>query len=157
MINRKLTIGIDPGKKTGLAAWDGTNGVFHFLTTVDFWGAYDIIKSADVSSDFTVEQVVIEVPSTTAIFAGQRGSKWARNRHTTAKAGADVGGVVREAHLLAEGLERLGLVVTRRHPIGKVDHTSFCHRTGFSGKRTNEHSRDAGMLAYLAAESAERH
>ena len=123
-------IGIDPGKRTGLAIV--RDGYLRSLYTIDFWSTYDMLASFSA----TDIKVVIEVPHNK------------KNWHGVGAAVA-VGGVIREAQLLADGVERLGFSVTRVHPTGrgkKMKHAEFCKLTGWKG-RTNEHARDAALLA----------
>lgn len=123
-------IGIDPGQKTGIALV--IDGKLVKLDTVDFWRAYRVVDSYKGIAI----RVAVEVP---------RNKK---NWHGVGAAVA-VGGVIREAQLLAEGIERLGFIVDRVHPTGigkKMKHAEFCKLTGWVG-RTNEHTRDAALLA----------
>lgn len=124
-------IGIDPGKTTGVAV--SVDGELARMVTTTFWGAYELILDYKDNS-LTRIKVVIEVPKTKANWHGP-------------KAAHDVGRVCREAELLAEGIERLGVEVIRQHPQGKLNHEQFTRITGW-GKRTNQHCRDAGMLIY---------
>lgn len=123
-----VAIGIDPGKKTGFAVAE--NGKLVELETLNFWKAYLRVKALIELSK--VSLVVIEVPGTKKNWHGP-------------KAAHDVGRVCREAELLAEGIELLGVNVIRQHPTGKVNQEYFARVTGWK-KRTNEHVRDAGML-----------
>lgn len=125
-----VAIGIDPGKKTGFAVTE--NGKLTILETVTFWKAYQRVRELVGTSEVSV--VVIEVPHTKTNWHGP-------------KAAHDVGRVCREAELLADGIELLGVEVIRQHPAGKVSQEYFARVTGWK-KRTNEHVRDAGMLVY---------
>ena len=128
-------IGIDPGKKTAIAVYDKTQKRIIDVFMSDFWGAYEYIK--DNQHDILIENVVVEVPRTK------------RNWH---KKGCDitsanVGGIFREATLLADGIEKLGIKVVRQHPMGKVDADYIKRVTGWQD-RTSDHARDAIMLCY---------
>lgn len=96
-----------------------------------FWKVYHIV--CGLIDKHGSLRVVIEV------------SKVKVNWHGPAAA-HDVGAVRRESMLLADGLELAGAQVERVHPPGKVDAVTFARITGWTG-RTNEHQRDAGMLA----------
>lgn len=136
---KKLSIGIDPGKTTGLAIAE--NGVLQSLESTDFWGAFYTVKhfieickyNADFEKDVLV---VIEVPTTKANWHG-------------AGASHNVGRVCRESELLAEGIKRLGATVITQHPQGKLNQKQFARITGWT-KRTNQHCRDAAMMVYGA-------
>lgn len=126
-------VGIDPGKKTGIAVYDKTLGRLIDVWTTDFWGAYDFVKREDLP----IDKVIIEVPRTKA--------NWHRKGCDITS--ANVGGIYREAHLLADGIEKLGLTVIRQHPPGKVDAEYIKRLTGWD-QRTCEHKRDAIMLCW---------
>ncbi len=130
----RFHIGIDPGKKTGFAVYDKTEKKLIMLETLDFWMAYS--KAQAFSKDST--RIVVEVPKTKA--------NWQEDKSTTTS--VNIGGVIREAKLLAEGLKRLGFHVETQHPQGKVDDVFFEKVTGHKG-RTNEHVRDAALLVYM--------
>ncbi|HIJ23071.1 MAG TPA: hypothetical protein HPP64_09165 [Gammaproteobacteria bacterium] len=123
-------VGIDPGSSTGVAKLNVTTNKLEVLQTLDFWSAYNYLDNFDRRETL----VVIEVPTTK--------TNWHGNG-----AAIDVGGVIREAKLLADGIERLGFEVIRVHPRGKVPAKNFNKITGWVG-RSNEHNRDAGMLAW---------
>jgi hypothetical protein len=120
----------DPGSNTGVAVVDVHSQKIITLKTMDFWSAYNYLDNFDRRETL----VVIEVPTTK--------TNWHGNG-----AAIDVGGVIREAKLLADGIERLGFEVIRVHPRGKVPAKNFNKITGWVG-RSNEHNRDAGMLAW---------
>ncbi len=135
----KYSIGIDPGKQTGFAVYDIINGNLNIVETTDFWEVYTAVQLF-VPSDLS--RVVVEVPKSKHVW-----HKAATNEKAMQRQAVNVGSVIREAELLAEGLELLGYPVIRVHPRGKVDAAKFKAYTGWS-ERTNEHSRDAGMLCY---------
>lgn len=128
-----LAIGIDPGKDTGYAEWDRVLNKFKTVETLDFWTVYERVLAHEVGTVI----VCIEVAKTKASFRKD-------TQHTTS---VNVGMSFREAHLLADGLERKGYQVERIHPQGKIDDTQFKQRTGFL-KRTSNHARDAAMLCF---------
>lgn len=120
-------IGIDPGRRTGFAIAE--NGELVKLETLNFWDAY--FRVSDLVEFSNVSVVVIEVPHTKKNWHGP-------------KAAHDVGRVCREAELLADGIELLGVKVVRQHPTGKVNQEYFARITGWK-KRTNEHCRNVGL------------
>ncbi len=126
-------IGIDPGTNTAIAVYDKTHKKITDVFMTDFWGAYSYIKYSLDGSD--IRQINIEVSSCKKNWQGRDG------------AAVDVGGIVRESNLLADGLEKLGHKVIRVHPTGKVDAKYIKNLTGWR-ERTNEHKRDAIMLCW---------
>jgi hypothetical protein len=130
----KYHIGIDPGKNTGYAEYNAETGLL-ILETVDFWTCYAMMKIRPTRGVL----VHIEVPKTK--------TNWHASKNSTTS--VNVGMAYREMILLAEGIERLGFHVKRTFPQGKIDAKRFRTITGYKG-RTNEHTRDAGMLAYKA-------
>lgn len=137
-------LGIDPGVKTAVAILE--DGQLAFWT-VSFWGAYHLIRGTWQPLDINV--IVVEVATDTYVW-----QKSARNRASVAKAmrvAQDVGAVRREGQLLAEGLRDLFCVVTRP-PQGKLNAERFGLLTGYEG-RTNQHERDAGLLAWTEYQS----
>ena len=128
-------IGIDPGKKTAVAVYCSTTKRIIDVFMTDFWGAFDYLQAEQ--NDALIKKVIIEVPRTK--------SNWHKKGCDITS--ANVGGIYREANLLADGIERLGLKVVRQHPQGKVDAEYVKRVTGYKD-RTNEHSRDAIMLCW---------
>ena len=128
-------IGIDPGKKTAIAVYCSITKRIIDVFMTDFWGAYEYLQAEQ--NNALIKQVTIEVPRTK--------SNWHKKGCDITS--ANVGGIYREANLLADGIERLGLKVVRQHPQGKVDAEYVERVTGYKD-RTNEHSRDAIMLCW---------
>ncbi len=135
-MDHRLVIGIDPGKTTGLALLNKETNELLELHSTNFWEAmnYCILSAAAT--------VVVEVPQTRAIWSGKGTAGKAK-----LKVAANVGGTIREAELLVEGLEIAGKIVRQVHPIGKLNKAKFNKLTGWTGG-SNEHTRDAGRLAY---------
>ena len=129
-----VSIGIDPGKTTGLAVYDRDHNKLVRLESTTFWGAYSTV----LTEYHDVFAVVIEVPKTKHNWHKDKSGITAHN----------IGRVCREAELLAIGLELAGLNVITQHPKGKINHNMFCRITRWSEGRTNDHTRDAGMLCY---------
>ena len=95
----KNLIGIDCGKKTGVAVWDVNAQRFSVIKTVDFWSAFEWIVN-----EFSVKKtgIFVEDPA-------QNKPVWRRatmKNHEFQKKCQHVGGVKRESLLLIEGLER---------------------------------------------------
>lgn len=138
-MKKKVSIGIDPGKVTGVAIAE--NGILQSLESTDFWGAFytvrHFVETCDYNADFQTDVlVVVEVPTTKASWHGPGSAH-------------NVGRVCRESELLAAGIERLGATVITLHPQGKLNQKQFARITGWT-KRTNQHCRDAAMLVYGA-------
>ena len=135
-----LRIGIDPGTKTGFAVADAYTGQLISVETLDFWGVVDRVRV--LRFDHNVVEIVIEVPDTKHVW-----HKGASGPAALQRQGVNVGSVIREAQLLAEGLERLGLPVKRVAPRGKQPADKFATFTGWTA-RTNQHERDAALLVF---------
>ena len=136
------TIGIDPGKDTGFAVFDLVTEKLIFISTMDFWTTYDTMTRLD-KSVWPVKEVIIEVPDTKHVWQGSSGG--IKAIQTTS---VNVGSVLREATLLADGIELLGYKTTRVNPRGKIAQPQFKKLTGWSGRRLNQHERDAAMMCY---------
>ena len=134
----KYVIAIDPGVTTGMALYNTETDEIEKLWSSTFWKAVDfcILHEADV--------IVVEVPSTKNAFNAQKGF----SPRAMLKIAVNVGEVIREASLLAEGLGMAGKTVIQVAPRGKLSHELFVEKTGWAGGRTNQHCRDAGILAY---------
>ena len=140
----KNLIGIDCGKKTGVAVWDVNAQRFSAIKTVDFWNAFEWISSSFSANE---TMVYVEDPS-------QNKPVWRRatmKNHEFQKKCQHVGGVKRESLLLIEGLERRGYNVQALRPTKlsytKMSSQSFKKITNYN-KRTSEHGRDAAMLVF---------
>ena len=128
-------IGIDPGKKTAIAVYCSITKRIIDVFMTDFWGAYEYVQ--DNQNDILIKKVIIEVPQTK--------TNWHKKGCDITS--ANVGGIYREANLLADGIERMGLNVVRQHPQGKYNAEYVAKLTGYK-KRTSEHARDAIMLCW---------
>lgn len=143
-IAHKNLIGIDCGKKTGVAVWDVNAKRFSVIKTVDFWSAYEWVASSFSANE---TMVYVEDPS-------QNKPVWRRatmKDYEFQKKCQQVGGVKRESLLLIEGLERRGYHVQAVRP-NKLSYTkmsaqNFEKITNYN-KRTSEHGRDAAMLVF---------
>jgi len=129
-----IIIGIDPGRQTGVATV--TDGKME-LRTMNPFDAYAHIL--DLHQAWIVDKCIIEVPNTKANFHSGRS-------HTQS---VNIGMAYGLAVNMADAIEGLLIRTIRVHPRGKVDAKAFARLTGYAG-RTNQHERDAGMLAYSA-------
>ncbi len=135
-------IGLDAGRRTGLATWDAER--FAVLTTTTFWEAIALVETYPAGEVV----VVIEDPAQnrpTFAHGTPRTLQAARRRE---KISRDVGRNQREARLLADGLGRKGYRVRPTRPrSSKLDEAQFKRLTRYQG-RTSQHGRDAGMLVF---------
>lgn len=132
----RFSIGIDPGKHTGFAVWNRELKQFDIIETSTTQSALQKCRA------YSPAEVVItvEVPATKANFHSSRS-------HTQS---VNIGIVIGQARLIADILKSDGYTVIEKHPQGKMTAEKFKRLTGYAG-RTNEHSRDAGYLAFAAA------
>jgi len=141
---KRYSIGIDPGTKTGVAVYDRHLKKVTRLECLNFVSALRLIKSEYAVED--VYAVVIEVSNSNHVWK-DNSSLPIRVRLNVA---LKVGGVAKESELIAAMLMEHGYSVTTQHPSGKgksMDHNRFNKLTGWKGK-SNEHTRDAGMLCF---------
>ena len=139
----RYIIGIDCGKKTGLAIWDTDLNKF------------DLVKPCKISSCISTindeycnrsTHIIVEKPRTKAVWHfGKKGISASK----TDTIAVNVGMVIRESEIMVEMLEYLGYSVRTCHPIGKNGNKKddFKRITGYSGV-TNQHTRDAGLIAF---------
>lgn len=132
-------IGIDPGKNTGVAVYCTERQMLIAVTSMTFWEAYQFVQDYDFAA---IQEVVVEVPDTKHVW-----QKAASGTRAMQRQSVNVGSVIREAELLAEGLERLGYKVKRVPPRRKITAAEFTQWTGWT-QTTNQHARDAAMLCY---------
>ena len=130
-----LTIGIDPGKNTGIAYAE--NGKITRLETLNFWGAIKVLENHKHAA------IRLELPATKAVWHNGATSKKAIQR-----TGVNVGSCLREAELIYEYLVMNGFNYRVVKPQGKIDAKRFNLVTGWTGQ-SNQHTRDAGMLALM--------
>jgi len=131
----KRIIGLDPGKSTGYAEYNGEEWTVGLM---DFWRVVDSVVVYNPSET----AVIVELPSTKAVWHGK-----GQNSRAMARTGVNVGSVIREAELLVERFISLGYTVVTVHPKGKKTALYVKALTGYKG-RTNEHTRDAILLAW---------
>lgn len=136
-----ISIGVDPGVVTGYAEAQG--GKIIRLESVDFWGAYDRIVEYRPEE---IRMITVEVSSTTNVWHDTPG-KGSRVKRA-AKVGQNVGGVRREGQLMVQRLQQIGYTARSINPLGKMTAERFKRITGWTGS-SNEHTRDAGIMAFL--------
>lgn len=146
---KRYVVGIDPGVKTGFAVWDRNETNFKCVETLDFWAVYRGLTVGFVYSPANTV-VVVEVAHHAPVFR-ERKAKGLNQNHA-ARLAQNVGQVMREAKLLAEGLRRCGYEVIEKNPLGKKktaadDKTQFEQLTGWT-ERTSQHARDAARLCF---------
>lgn len=134
-----VRVGIDPGKQTGFAVYDPHLRRLTEVWTVSFWEVFTRLQDYRACG---VAEVTIEVPTTKHVW-----HKAASGPRALQRQGVNVGSVIREAELLAEGLEREGYNVRRVTPRGKTNAEKFKAFTGWCG-RTNQHERDAALMCF---------
>ena len=131
-------MGIDPGQQSGCALYNTATKQLVHLWTTDFWGAYEYV----LNNRLVLIGVVVEVPDSKTVY-----HKPSTSLAATQRTAVNVGGVLREAQLLFDGIQKSGIPVQRVNPRGKVNAEKFKQLTGWEG-RSNNHERDAGMLTY---------
>ncbi len=129
-----IAIGCDPGILSGIAICD--DGKLIKLFDTDFWGCIDVFM------EYPDAHFIIELPNSKHIWHNGATSKRAIQR-----TGINVGSCIREAELLVNWLKRNDRNFITCHPKGKVTAVDFKQVTGWK-KKTNQHQRDAGMLAW---------
>lgn len=134
--------GVDPGTQTGVGVYDRTEDRLVYLATTDFFGVADWFKRFVRIAEL---KVFVEVPE---IFMYDRNADLAdkkRDRYLV-----NVGGVHREAQLLAEGLRRSGFEVEEVRPVRakKWNSDQFKQAVKWHGQ-SNQHERDAGRIAWI--------
>lgn len=136
------TIGIDPGRNTGVAIYNRMTNKITLALTVTFWELFhDILPgySPEVV-DVVVEDANLNKPTFAKAgdFGAGRREKISRN----------VGSVQAESRLIIEGLRRLGYTVLAIRPGGKKwDNETVKRLTGYTS-RTSQHVRDAIRFCY---------
>jgi hypothetical protein len=136
--------GVDPGKHTGVGVYDRSEQRILYITTTDFFGVANFLMSYVRISDL---RVYVEVPATFMYNRNDGAEDKIRDRKMLL-----LGGVRREAELLAESLRRQSFDVVEVRPIPeqKWDDRKFRAITK-STRQTNEHERDACRIAFVYA------
>lgn len=130
----KLFVGIDAGVTTGFAIWDGQKLELHSL---------NIIEAMEKARQlFTIE------PTTAFYLEDARLRKWFAGKGKEALQGA--GSIKRDCQIWETFFDyhriRVHLVAPKNN-LTKLSAEQFKKITGYQG-RSNEHTRDAGMLVY---------
>ena len=138
-----IFIGIDPGRNTGVAIWDGPRQQFNKLTTLDFWGVIELIdRYKKVGTDYF--KIVIENPGLNKPTFARKGEsvKLAMNRSQK------VGRNKEQAYLIIGYCKLHKIDFTEVRPTQtKWNADPFRRLTKYRGS-TNEHNRDAARLVW---------
>lgn len=140
-MNTKFAIGIDPGRNTGLCAWNRPKKRILYLKTVYI---HEAMKQVEAWVKENPNQIFVR-------FEDARLRKWIpRQENEIAERGMreGAGSVKRDCVIWEDFLESLGVPYERVAPKNnrtKVKADKFKIITGFEG-RTSTHSRDAAML-----------
>jgi len=138
-------IGIDAGKKTGCAVWCSDKQQFDVIKTTTFWDLFYDIGPVVVSNPacFVIEDPTLNKPT---FFRNT-------NHKGMQRISRNVGANAREATLLIERFESMGLTVLRVRPQdSKKNAKAFQQITGYTG-RCSQHARDAAMLVFHMTET----
>jgi hypothetical protein len=140
----RFVAGVDPGKTTGVGVYDRTEGRIVFIHTTDFFGVADFLMRWVRISDL---KVYVEIPR---VFMYDRNG--AQQGSVRDKMLINIGGVRREAELLAGLLRGQGFTVEEVPPITEKKWTQQKFQQITKCKRqTNEHERDACRIAFVYA------
>ncbi len=134
-----LIIGVDPGKRTGLAIWDKLHKCFKSIETVSIVRAFDII------TQYAENGYLVQVR-----FEDARLRKWFGTAGREKLQGA--GSIKRDCTIWQEFCEHheidfIPVAPAQQKGLTKLSHGQFKKLTGWTD-RTTEHSRDAGMICY---------
>ncbi len=136
----QLTVGIDPGVKTGVAV--ATGGKLQSVESMTITAAMMFLLSIKADAP----TVFIEDARMRTWFGGAD----ARMARSGAGVREGVGSVKRDCSIWEQFCIEQGIAYRMVHPAAnktKTDADQFRRVTGFVG-RTNEHGRDAGMLVH---------
>lgn len=150
MFNVQCYIGIDPGKETGMAAWDSSLKEFEELRSDDFWPIFQAVLR------YPVETTVIYMENPNLIsptFPRNIKEKGKKRDAIMQKIGQKVGMNKRDAQLLLKGFEDNGYTVFQVKPTGRAgtkrkwNAETFMNFTKLDNGY-NEHIRDAAMMVF---------
>jgi len=133
--DNNIYIGIDPGVSTGLAFWNGYNGKWEGIHTLNIIKAMNLIKEFDL--DGRIVEVVVE------------DARLVRYR-TDPKKAQGAGSVKRDCKVWEEFLRHYEIphkFVRPKKAITKIDAKLFKKITKYEGQ-TSSHARDAAMLVF---------
>lgn len=143
MSNYKFYIGIDPGVNTGICVWSAEDKQIRTLRSAKIHEAMQQVKF-----------MVASWPGRVFVrFEDARQRKWIpRQKNERAEKGlwAGAGSVKRDCTIWEDYLTSIGVafeMVAPKNNKTKVTADYFRKLTGWTEK-TNEHSRDAGMLVF---------
>lgn len=128
-------IGIDPGVKTGFA-------VIQDGLLIDV-ACHPIHKAMKLTRGFILRMPLI------VYIEDARKRKWFGNAGVERLIGA--GSIRRDCKIWEDFLTDCKIdfcLVPPKSNSTKLSHEAFCQITGWSGRRTNEHGRDAAMLVF---------
>jgi hypothetical protein len=156
---KKIYIGIDGGRDTGLAAWDSSRREFIEILTTTFWGSiHKIVNYNNYCKQNGYElTVIIENPSgNSPVFKAEKVYKETKGSHrskisASAFVAQSVGSVKRESELIIEFCVERSIdhraVTPGKNSMTKLTAEVFGTYTGYK-KRTSQHGRDAAMLIF---------
>lgn len=145
-----LLIGIDSGKKTGIAVFDYDKNDFTEFVSTDFWGAIDFFTELRKSKASNSAMVFVE---DSRLKSFNWHVKNGANKAVSAKIGRSLGTVDARVELIADGLKRIGYSVKFIHALNTKKKKEYFIERGYRAG-ANEHIRDAQMcvinnLAYV--------
>lgn len=132
-----IIIGVDPGTHTGVAVWDALEQKFLQVESMAIHRAFELVASR-----------LAQRPFIPVIFEDARQRTWFG--HTGREVLQGAGAAKRDAAIWQDYLEDKGCPYLARKPgTGSTgwDADRFRRLTGWTA-RTNEHSRDAGVLVF---------
>ena len=138
--SKRLTIGIDPGRKTGLAIAE--NGKLRLVSTHFIHDAMDVVAQIMAYRDYSVILVVIEDARLRGCaYNSQARAQGAGSVKRDCIIWQDWFGQYEDDERLCVSFARPGSTPT------KLDKDKFKKITGWTGS-TSEHARDAAMLIW---------
>lgn len=140
-----IYVGIDTGTNTGYAEWSTKERCFLSVDSLKIHQAMDRIRSLAGMHQVGDLVVRVEDPRQRTWFGTER-----MTREEERKKLQGVGSVKRDASIWEDFLSDLGVkfeMVAPRMSVTKLSQDGFKSYTKWD-KRTNEHSRDAGMLVF---------
>lgn len=147
MDKKVLTVGIDPGKKTGIAIYDGKKKKLLSCETLPIHRAFEIIKGLPKD---TLIMVVAE-DARQRRWYGSGGGKGKQQGAGAIKIQCS------QWEDFLKDLKKDGIIAEYRmiHPVKggtKINSEMFKKMTGFNA-RTSNHARDAGIIAWTYGQS----
>lgn len=145
----KYLIGIDPGRKTGLAIYDRQKKQLENVTSTDFWGLISFLSDFKARPDI---KVYIENPNgNSGLYLKRSKALAGYSESVKLETAQRIGRNKEQAYLIIEYCSRydiphIALTPTKRSGT-KKNSTDFKKLTGY-GPKTNEHGRDAAMLVF---------